>query len=239
MKRATVVERAAIVAAVLVSGCSGLVATDTLPPPAGAAPAAAAAVPRALAGAGEVETTFVDLPPVGGWPRVLRTKGPVYALAQFSPYVGQLGVLSDYERADAGMGYGVVFGYRMPMGGAKALSFEAIYEQSSHTSDATGRDATATRIVAASRLSMKMDDKLMPFVVAGGGMYALDFDGLPSEYNLSGLGVMLGGGVDYSPSPGFLIRAEVDVHVWGAAEESGSGGTAQTLTLVVGAAVSF
>lgn len=232
-------KRATMVAAVLVSGCSGLVATDTLPPPAGAAPAAAAEVPRALAGAGEVETKFVDLPPVGGWPRVLRVKGPVYALVTLSPYVGQLGVLSDYERADAGMGWGLAVGYRMPMGGAKALALEVIYEQSSHTSDATGFDATATRIVAASRLSMKMDEKLMPFAVVGGGFYDLEFDGMPSEYNLSGLGVMVGGGVDYSPSPGFLIRAEVDVHVWGAAEESGSGGTAQTVTLVIGAAVSF
>ncbi len=243
--------RAAMLAAVLVSGCSRLAATGLVCGPAGRGPPGRAtdvlppgglSVSSALAGASEVEAKFVDLPPVSGWPRPLRAKGPVYALVEFHPYVGQLGVLSETRRADAGTGFGIVAGYRLPMANAKTLGFELNYEWSDHTNEAAGGgvDATAKRVVAAARLNMRMDEKLTPFAVAGAGIYKLEFDGMDPTYNLSGLGVMMGGGVDYSPSPSFSIRAELGLHIWAAGEEaSDHGGTAETLTLGLGAAVSF
>ncbi len=81
-------------------------------------------------------------------------KGPVYALVELSPYVGQLGVLSDYRRADAGTGFGVVVGYRKPMRNARALGFEVAYGRSGHRNESARTDAVATRLVAAARLSM-------------------------------------------------------------------------------------
>lgn len=233
---------AAALVAALVSGCSGVMVGDVACEPSGVFPPGAAAVPSALAAAGEPETKFVDLPAVGGWPKLLRAKGPVYALIEFHPYVGQLGVLSESERADSGLGFGFVAGYRLPMANAKALGFEFIYERSGHTNEAAGAgaDATAKRLVLASRLNLRMDEKLTPFAVAGAGIYKLEFDGLDPTYNLSGLGVMMGGGVDYSPKPGFSVRAALNLHIWAAGEEgSDRGGTAETLALGLGAAVSF
>lgn len=243
---------AAGVVAVLVSGCGGFVATDVVPGAredeplrrSGAAFAPrAAAFSAALAGADgdeSVEIQDVYLPALSSWPRSLRAKGPVYALVQVNPFVGQFGVLADYERADTGFGFGIVGGYRKPMSGAKALALEGIFERSSHTNESSDVDATATRLIAAARLNMKMDEKLTPFVVAGGGRYKLEFDGLDSRFNLSGLGVMFGGGIDYAPKTNFSVRAEMNLHIWDAAEEgSGGGGMAETLTLGFGAAVSF
>lgn len=232
--------QAVILAAILVSGCSSLVATNLARERVGTFPPEAAGVPSALAAAGEVEIEIVYLPSLSSWPRSLRAKGPMYALYKFSPYVGQLGVLKDYKRADSGIGFlGVAVGYRKPLSGAKAMSFEFIFEQSAHTNESSDVDATATRLLGAVRLNMKMDEKLTPFVVAGGGRYSLEFDELNSKFNLSGLGIMLGGGVDFAPNTGFFVRAELAVHIWDAAEESGNGGRAITPTIGIGAAVSF
>lgn len=231
--------QAVILAAILVSGCSSLVAANLAREPVGTFPPEAAEVPSALAAAPDVEIEIVDLPSLSSWPRSLRAKGPVYALLHVSPYVGQLGVLADYKRADSGMGFGLVGGYRKPMSGAKAMSLEFIFERSGHTNESSDVDATATRILGAVRLNMKMDQKLTPFVVAGGGEYFLKFDELDSKFNLSGLGVMLGAGVDFAPKRGFFVRAELDVHIWDAAEESGNGGMAITPTIGIGAALSF
>ena len=201
-------------------------------------PSALAAV---TAGETDVEVEIVDLPGLSNWPRSLRAKGPTYALFQFSPYVGQFGVLKDCSRADSGIGIGFVGGYRKPLKGAKALALEVSYGWSFHTNESSEVDATATRLIGAARLNMRMDQKLTPFVVAGGGIYKLEFDGLDEKFNLSGLGVMFGGGVDYAPKTSFSVRAELGVHIWDAEETgaSGGGGSATTLMLGVGAAMSF
>ena len=211
----------------------------------------AAAVPYELAalthslasadGSGdEIEPVIADLPDLEKWPRYLRAEGPLYGLVQFSPYVGQFGTPADAKRADSGMGYGLTVGYRVPFSGASALGFEFIYESSGHRNEASDVDARATRIVAGARLSLKMDEKIVPFAVAGLGSYSLKFDGLDSEYDLSGLGVMIGGGINVSPSPRFSFRSELALHLWDAAEEgSGHGGMAETLALALGAAFSF
>lgn len=253
--------RAGVLAAVLVSGCAGalgprssqprrfqtLEQTETGGSPSAALPASAALppgtaeLPSALAAVTDVEVEIVDLPVLSSWPRSLRAEGPTYALFQFSPYVGQFGVLKDYSRADSGVGIGFVGGYRKPLSGAKALAIEVSYGWSFHTNESSEVDATATRLIGAARLNMRMDQKLTPFAVAGGGIYKLEFDGLDEKFNLSGLGVMFGGGVDYAPKTSFSVRAELGLHIWDAAEESasGGGGSATTLMLGIGAALSF
>ena len=186
------------------------------------------------------DAPVLRLPPLERWPRTMWLGGAAYALVQLNPYVAQLGVLSDYERADSGLGFGVVAGYRFPMANAKALGLELAFERSGHTNEDAAVDATATRFVAAARLNLKMDEKFTPFAVAGAGIYKLEFDGMDPKFNLSGLGVMIGGGVDYSPRPSFSLRAELGIHIWAAEEEgSGHGGTAETLAIGLGASVSF
>ena len=188
----------------------------------------------------EEDEPVLRLPPLERWPRTMWLGGAAYALVQLNPYVAQLGVLSDYERADSGLGFGVVAGYRLPMSNAKALGFEFVYERSGHTNEDAAVDATATRLVAATRLSLKMDEKFTPFAVAGAGIYKLEFDGMDPNFNLSGLGVMIGGGVDYSPKSSFSLRAELGMHIWAAEEEgSGHGGTAETFAIGLGASMSF
>jgi opacity protein-like surface antigen len=188
----------------------------------------------------EEDAPVLRLPPLERWPRTMWLGGAAYALVQLNPYVAQLGVLSEYERADSGLGFGVVAGYRVPMSNAKALGFELAYERSGHTNEDAAVDATATRLVVAARLNLKMDEKFTPFAVAGAGIYKLEFDGMDPKFNLSGPGVMIGGGVDYSPKSNFSFRAELGMHIWAAEEEgTGHGGTAETLAIGLGASVSF
>jgi opacity protein-like surface antigen len=197
-------------------------------------------VSRVLASADGIDDAPVlALPPLEKWPRTMWQGGAVYAAVQLAPYVGQFGVIAERDRADTGNGVGIVAGYRSPLTGSASLGFEIIVEQSSHRNDAAATDATATRALAGVRFSTKMDEKLNPFVMAGGGIYSLAFDGLDTKYHLSGLGFAIGGGVEYAPNPTFTLRAEIDAHVWAAAEESGHGGVAETLTFGLGAGVSF
>jgi opacity protein-like surface antigen len=236
----------AAVTALLLSGCAGVSSGVNVPEhrlriaeEAVARPSASFKITHLLAGATEIQPVIVDLPPLAKWPRYLRSSGPLYGLVQLSPYVGQFGAPADAGRADAGMGFGAVFGYRVPLSGAKTLGFELMYEASSHNNEASGVDANATRIVAGLRANFKMDERTVPFVVAGVGQYSLEFEGLDPKFNLSGLGVMFGGGVNISPSPRFSFRAEVALHLWDAAEESGNGGLAGTLAVMLGTAFSF
>ena len=241
---------AAFVPALLLAGCVGVIPGAYAPTDPGrgpmrlsgtvaARPRGLSEVTRSLTGATEAQPVIVDLPPLANWPRYLRSEGPIYGLVQFSPYVGQYGVPADAGRADAGMGYGAVLGYRVPFSGTNALGFEIMYETSSHYNEASGVDAGATRIVAGLRANFKMDERTVPFAVAGVGMYSLEFDGLDPKFNLSGLGIMLGGGLNVSPSPRFSFRAEVARHLGDAAEESGNGGLAETLAVAFGTAFSF
>lgn len=187
----------------------------------------------------EIEPTIVDIPDLPSWPRFLRFRGPMYALVQFEPYVGQMGILADKERADAGMGIGFVGGVRTPMAGGKSLGFEGLLGMSRHYNAASDVDANATRLAGAVRMSFGADEKVVPFVVGGVGRYRLSFDKLPSEYNLSGLGALVGGGVEYVSGGTVSARAELTLHIWDAAQPDGGGGLAETLVLALGAAFSF
>lgn len=234
------------VTVLLLCGCAGVTPWVMAPgqrleiaDKATARPGGAFEVTHLLAGATEIQPVIVDLPPLAKWPRYLRSSGPLYGLVQLSPYVGQFGAPADAGRADSGMGYGAVLGYRVPLSGANTLGFELIYETSSHNNEASGVDASATRIVAGLRASFKMDERMVPFIVAGVGQYSLKFDTLDPKFNLSGLGVMLGAGLNISPSPRFSFRVEVALHLWDAAEESGNGGLAETLAVALGTAFSF
>jgi hypothetical protein len=170
--------------------------------------------------------------------------GAGYALVQFNPYVGQLGVLAERKRAGAGLGFGIVCGYRMIVRGATAIGLEVVVDASEHTNDISHTAAHATRTGVGLRASFRADEALQPFVSAGGGQYALRSDGMPSKFDLAGPGVFVGGGLDYSPpSPSqrgrFFARAELSLGLWGAVDEVGGGGLAGTVTLGLGAAVSF
>ena len=241
--------RPAVLTALLLSGCSGMALVEPESPRAARRPTAtasaflpdAARVSMALPAADhEEDAPVLRLPPLERWPRTMWLGGAAYALVQLNPSVAQLGVLSEYERADSGLGFGVVAGYRFPMSNAKALGFEVAYERSGHTNQDADVDAIATRFVAAARLNLKMDEKFTPFAAVGAGIYKLEFDGIDPKFNLSGRGVMIGGGVDYSPKPNFSLRAELGIHIWAAEEEgSGHGGTAETLSVGLGASVSF
>lgn len=236
----------ASVTALLLSGCAGVTLGVTAPERrmavaerVTARPSGSSEVTHILAGATDIQPVIVDLPPLGKWPRYLRSSGPLYGLVQLSPYVGQFGLPADAGRANAGMGYGVTVGYRVPFSGENAIGFELIYEASGHDNEASGVDASATRIVAGLRANFGMDERMVPFAVAGIGRYSLEFDGLDPKFDLSGLGVMFGGGVNISPSPRFSFRAEIALHLWDAAEESGNGGLAETLAVAFGTAFSF
>ena len=227
----------AVWAAFLLSSCSGLVARDL----AGEhPPSAPASVGGGLLGAAnEGAPQVVKLPSLGRWPRYLRSQGPFYGLIGLSPYVGQLGILSEKERADSGRGYGAVLGYRVPLRGATCLGIEFMYERSQHWNVSSDVEAVATRSGLALRMSFRMDEKVHPFAMAGGGLYRLEFDQLDPRFDLSGPGVFFGGGVDFSAAARLAVRAEMCLHIWDAAEESGHGGTAGTFTVGLGAAVSF
>jgi hypothetical protein len=199
-------------------------------------------VASVLAAAGEepaVATGVLRLPSLSGWPRFMRPAGPLYALVELQPYVGQFGAPADYKRADSGSGIGVVAGYRVPMGGAKALGIEILYERSGHTNEASDVDAGATRLGAGVRLNLRMDERVSAFALVGGGLYALEFDRLDPGFDLHGPGVFFGGGVDFTPGGRATLRAGAVLHVWDAAQKDGSGGAAETLGLNLGAAVSF
>jgi opacity protein-like surface antigen len=182
----------------------------------------------------------VELPPLARLPRTIWTGGSTYALVYFSPYVGQFGVLAEYERADAGMGLGIAAGTRVPFKETTVLGLEFILDSSAHTNTASGVGATAMRTLCGARMSFAMDKKLSPFALAGGGLYSLEYDTLDPEYDLSGLGFMLGGGVDFAPKKKVSLRAELDVHFWVAQEQgAGGGGLATTVCLVLGGGMSF
>ena len=235
----------AIVAAAALMGCvatgpEGSVAGGDLR--ASAYPPLAVEVPGLLTSeAGDsVTPQVVSLPPGDGWPRLLPDAGPFYALAQFSPYVGQFGVLADWDRADAGYGLGALFGYRLPLNNAFALGLEVQYEFSEHKNPSAGVDAHHTRYGGAVRATFNFDRKLRPFGVVGGGEYRMEFDSVDPKFFLRGLGVFLGGGVDYVHSGQLAIRGEMTIHIWDAAEIGyDKGGTATTLFLGAGAAFSF
>ena len=225
--------------AAMLNGCASSLAVDAAAGNRIAMPDPVAAM-ALLASADDLDDApLVVLPPAPKWPRTLQPNGSNYVMVQFVPYVGQFGVLADYDRADTGQGMSISAGRRIPLAGGTALGIEIDYETSDHFSPSSGVDAAATRLAVAARLSMKMDTKVIPFALAGGGIYALDYEVLDPRYDLSGLGIVLGGGTDFVPTPALTLRVELVAHIWAAAEESGSGGTATTLCLGFGVGSSF
>ena len=188
---------------------------------------------------GDDDAPLLRLPPLERLPRTMWLKGAAYALVQFNPYVGQLGVLAESKRADAGLGFGVVCGYRLTVRGTTAVGLEVSYDASEHTNEISQTGARASRTGLGLRASLHADEKLSPFLAAGVGLYAIDFGDLPPKYDLSGSGVFLGGGADFSPSSRFSMRGELSLGLWEATDELGGGGIAATLTLGLGAVVSF
>jgi opacity protein-like surface antigen len=185
------------------------------------------------------EPTVVTLPALSQWPRYLSGRSPWYGHISLSPYVGQMGILSDIERAGSGSGFGAVFGYDIPLFSTTSLGFEMRYGQSSHHNPSSDVSARATRLGAGLRMSFSIDDKLRPFFVAGTGTYSMAFDELDSRFDLSGPGFYFGGGGSYAFKDRFSLKAGMCMHIWEAAEDSGNGGTAQTLTVNIGTAFSF
>lgn len=185
------------------------------------------------------EPTRVDLPSLEQWPAYLPGRSPWYGLITLSPYVSQMGILADTERADSGMGFGAVFGYDMPLFSATSLGFEMSYEQSRHQNLSSDVGALATRLGAGLRMTFRIDETIRPFVIAGAGAYSMDFDDLDPKFDLSGEGFYFGGGTGFALKSRFAIKAGMCMHIWDAAEASGRGGVAQTLTVNLGAAVNF
>ncbi len=169
----------------------------------------------------------------------MRQDGAAYALVQFSPYVGQFGVLAGSGRADAGLGYGMVLGYRAIVRGSTSVALEVSHEASVHRNSLAGTASHANRAGLGLRASLHSDEKLQPFVSAGAALYTLRFDDMPTKFDLSGPGAFVAGGVDYSFSSRFTARAELSLGLWEAADETGGGGLAATITLGTGAAFSF
>jgi hypothetical protein len=230
----------AIVLACAVAGCQGEALTADVRAHGNAAMPTVGPAHLLAADFEDDDVPVLELPALEKLPRTMWVGGAIYALVHFSPYVGQFGVLEEYQRADDGSGAGFTAGYRVPIKGTVALGIELTVDRSEHFSEATSLDATATRMTGGVRLNTKMDGKLSPFVVAGGGSYTLEFDEIDSGYDLSGPGFVIGGGVDYSPKKAFLLRAEVDVHNWTAREDlSGGGGRATTVLFALGAGTSF
>ncbi len=242
MRQKAILGNTPVLAAFLIAaGCSGpgsYLATIG----SGSALPASTTSPALLLPAAEPEGpqphTF-ELPSLGRWPLSFGGRGPVYVLAQLSPYVGQLGVLAEARRADTGTGFGAAFGYRVPLTGARSLGFELICETSSHWNEASDVDGTANRISAGARLSFRADQRVVPFAVAGAGYYELRFKDLGFGTELAGPGLLVGGGVDYVPVKAFTVRLEMNVHVWDAADDYGHGGVAATITIGLGAGTSF
>jgi hypothetical protein len=185
------------------------------------------------------EPTYVDLPSGDKWPRTMRGGGPLVATVTFAPYVGMLGTMADIDRADDGSGFGVAFAYRLAASESTTFDVGVGYEMSNHASPATDLDATATRTCLRATLSMNKSSKLQPFVAGGAGSYALEFDGLDSEFAFTGTGGFVGGGIDYVPTGGVAIRFDIGLHVWDAADGSGGGGTTETLVVGLGASFGF
>ncbi len=195
--------------------------------------------PLRFLAAGTQEPTYVDLPNADRWPRSMQGGGPMHVAVMFAPYVGVFGALADIERSDAGSGFGVAVGYRMPSSSSRTLDLSLAYEESSHhnpTSDVEGR---ATRLGARLGMSFAMGNKTRPYAAVGAEMSSLTFDGLASEYGFSGPGLFVGGGIDYSPSGSVSLRAEIGLHVWDATDGSGGGGVTETLSVGLGAAFGF
>lgn len=246
--------RFVISAALLVPGCSGTALVGAGPLEGATFPGDALRVssalpagrrsrfrPAATVGA-EAEADsppVLQLPPLERWPRTMWIEGAAYALVQFNPYVGHLGVVAERKRADAGLGYGLVCGYRMTVRGTTVLALEAGFDASEHENEVSRTGAHATRVGLGLRASFRGDERLQPFMTAGAGRYALDFDDMSPEYDLSGLGVSFGGGVDFSPSRRFSARGELSMGLWEAADEFGGSGLAATVTFGLGAMVSF
>ncbi len=254
-------EAKTFLAAAVLSGCAAVrpagfveVARDRVSAPGGPGRLLSQAVPGSwylpLAGeiAGRLASDMgdfeipeeVSLPPMDRWPRTFADAGPFYALAQFSPLVAPLGVLKENGRADAGYGIGALFGYKLPLSNALALGLEVQTELSEHVNPSSDVKAHQTRTGFAVRVMFRFDEVLRPFGVAGIGQYDMEFDSVDPSFFLSGLGVFMGGGVDYVQSDRLTIRGEMTLHIWDAAEKgSGNGGVAQTLFLGAGAAFTF
>jgi len=229
---------AVLAATSLLVGCVGQGLRETELAPASFAPAVAASVADVMA-ADIMDPTYLDLPSGDRWPRTMRGGGPLVATVTFAPYVGMLGTLADIDRADDGSGFGVAFSWRLAVSASSSLDVGAGFETSSHTSPATGLDATATRTCLRATLSLNKGSKLQPFVAGGAGAYALDFDGLASEFAFSGAGGFVGGGVEYVPTGGVAVRFDVALHAWDAADGSGGGGVTETLVVALGASLGF
>ena len=193
----------------------------------------------ALAASGENTAKVVELPPLERWPRTLHGEGPMYGLFQLSPYVGQFGVISDTGRADAGVGLGAVLGYRIPVKGTAAFGFELSYGLSEHWNASSSVGASATQAGLGLRAAFRMDETLNPFATAGLGYYTMGFEGLDPRFDVSGFGGYIGGGMDMSSPERLSVRAEARLHIWEAADSTGGGGLAETLTVNLGAAWSF
>jgi hypothetical protein len=241
----------AALAALVLAGCSGTAFVQPGPKgdavfPEGAVRASSLLPARGRSRFRPAEVTEVEedlpvlrLPTLERWPRTMRQSGAAYALVQLNPYVGQLGVLAEGKRADAGMGYGLVCGYRFKVRGTTAFGLEIAHEASNHTNEVSGTEARAKCTGMGLRASLRADENLSPFVAVGVGGYSLDSIELPPEYDLSGAGVTVRSGAEYSPSRRFSVRTELSVGVWEAADEVGGKGLAATVTIGVGAAVSF
>ncbi len=226
-------------ATAVAAGCSAVVPADLALPGGSASPEGASAAARLVAGAMDVERVVLVAPPVERWPRAMRGAGPFYLLVQASPYVGHFGVTAEGNRADAGTGFGAVVGRRTVRGMSRMTGFEAFFESSGHYNPHSGVDGTATRAGIGLAVSFRPDEKLQPFVLAGAGYYMLRFEELDPKFDITGPGGYLGGGLDIVAARRFTVRAELRVHVWSAADGSGSGGVAGTTTFALGVATAF
>jgi len=230
---------AATCALLLLTGCASSLVSFP-PRPTAAAIADVPSTADALLAADSVEPEIVALPPLPRWPILMRTAGPFYTHVMLAPLVIQTGILADARRADAGAGVSFAFGMVLFTGGTTMLGLEGVFGQSSHYNPTSEVDGTASRQCVAGRLLMGGDQARHPFVVAGVGSYALAFDGLDDRFDLSGIGVYAGGGVDFVTTRNLSVRVDGEVHIWDAAESgSGNGGVAGTVRIGVGAALSF
>ena len=144
-----------------------------------------------------VEKIIVDAPPVESWPRACHGAGPFYVLVQASPYVGQFGAVADSDRADDGRGFGATVGWRTPCGASRTLGYEALIESSDHRNAHSDVRGCAVRVGFGRTWGFRPDEKLQPFVLAGAGYYMLHFEKLDPEFDISGPGGYLGGGLDH------------------------------------------
>jgi len=184
----------------------------------------------------------VELPSLPRWPGFISMKGPVYAMVEILPLVAQAGAPADAKRAGTNnqIGIGIQAGYRVLIGGTTALGVEFYYQASEHRNTLSDVPAMAERTGVGVRLNFRMDTAKSPFAVVGVGDYALSFEGLDPKYDLGGMGVLLGGGVDFiMPGNSLAVRAEAGLHLWDATDATGAGDLAGTLAFGVGALFSF